>query len=144
MPKGSTVANDFLKLILQAVNIALLADNTVTTPLTSLYLALHTADPGVGGSQATSEASYTGYGRIAITRASGAGGWTVVGAVGSNTSLAQFAQSSSSETETYVSIGTATSGAGKILWSGALNAPLAVANLIQPQFGAGALTITES
>jgi hypothetical protein len=31
-----------------------------------------------------------------------------------------------------------------VLYAGALNAPLAVANLIQPQFAASALTVTET
>ena len=43
----------------------------------SFYVALHTADPGDAGTQSTSEASYTGYARVAVART--AGGWTVSG-----------------------------------------------------------------
>ena len=108
---------------------------------TNLYLALHTADPGEGGSQTTSEATYTSYARIAVARTSG--GFTVSGAVLSNAALAQFPQATGgSNTITHVSIGTASSGAGQILVSGALNSSLAVSNLIQPQFAIGALTFT--
>ena len=47
-------------------------------------------------------------------------------------------------TVTHVAIGKASSGSGLVLWAGALNASLAVANLIQPQFSAGALDLTEA
>lgn len=142
MPKGSTYSNDILKLIFNGTAISNIADNAAASPLTSLYLALHTADPGVGGSQTTSETAYTNYARVAVTRNSG--GFTVTGDTVANTALAQFPQcGASGATITHISIGTASSGAGKVLYSGALNASLVVANLIQPQIGAGALTTQE-
>ena len=142
MPKGSTYSNDILKLICNGTAIANIADNAAASPLTSLYLALHTADPGVGGSQTTSETAYTNYARVAVARNSG--GFTVTGDTVANTALAQFPQcGASGATITHISIGTASSGAGKVLYSGALNASLVVANLIQPQIGAGALTVEE-
>jgi hypothetical protein len=50
----------------------ILADlNATAGSVTSLSLALHTADPGIGGSQTTSEASYTGYARQTVSRTSG-------------------------------------------------------------------------
>jgi len=108
---------------------------------TDLYLALHTADPGEAGSQTTSEANYTSYARVAVNRNSG--GWTVSGSSVTNTALVQFPQcTGGSSVCTYVSIGTASSGAGQILVSGALNSSLSVSNLIQPQFAATALTFT--
>ena len=73
MSKGDTFENDLLKLIFQAVAIANLADNAATGPLTNLYVSLHTADPGEAGNQSTSEATYTGYARVAVART--AGGW---------------------------------------------------------------------
>lgn len=143
MPKSTTICNDLLKLILQAVAIANIADNAASAPLTNLYLSLHTADPGIGGSQLTNETSYTNYARIPVARS--AGGWTVTGAAAENAALAQFAQcGASGATITHVAVGTASSGAGKVLYAGALNASLAVSNLIQPQFPIGALDITEA
>ena len=136
MSKGNTAEND---LLLNWFNSTALSWNANT----NLYLALHTADPGEGGSQTTSEATYTSYARIAVTR-SGSSGWTVSANTASNAALAQFPQcTGGTNTITYVSIGTASSGAGQILYSGALNASLSVSNLIQPQFAIGALTITE-
>lgn len=51
--KGNTNAIGILKLIYQAVNFANIADNTVTSPLTNLYVSLHTANPGATGNQQT-------------------------------------------------------------------------------------------
>ena len=142
MSKGNTFENDLIKLIFNATAIANIADNAAASPLTNLYLALHTADPGEAGDQTTSEATYTSYARIAVARTSG--GWTVSTNTASNAALAQFPQcTGGSNTITYVSIGVATSGASKILYSGALSASLAVANLIQPQFAIAALVVSE-
>lgn len=145
MPKATTTAsNRILALIFNATAWANMADNAATAPFTNLYLSLHTADPGVGGSQLTNETSYTNYVRIPIARTTG--GWAVP-ASGStnNVALAQFAQCGvTGATITHVAIGTSVSGAGAVLYAGALNSPLAVANLIQPQFSAAALTVTET
>lgn len=90
MPKSTTFSNDLLDLILKATAIANIADNAGASPLTNLYLSLHTADPGVGGSQLTNETAYTNYARVAVSR-SGTG-WTVAAGVGENAALVQFAQ----------------------------------------------------
>jgi len=143
MPKSTTAANDYLALILNATPIANYADNAASSPAANLFLSLHTASPGVGGSQLTNETSYTNYVRIPVART--AGGWTVASAVGVNTALAQFAQCGATGAAiTHVAIGTAVSGSGKVIWQGALNATLNVTNIIQPQFNASALSITES
>ena len=143
MPKGTTFDNDLLKLIFNATAIANIADNAASSPLTNLYLALHTADPTSAGSQTSNETSYSNYARVAVARTSG--GWTVSTNSVTNAALVQFAQcGASGATLTHVSIGTAASGAGKILYVGALNTSLAVSNLIQPQFAASALTCTET
>jgi hypothetical protein len=135
MSKGNTTENDVLLKIFQATELSWDAN-------TYLYVALHTGDPGEGGSQTTSECTYGSYARQAVAR--DATGWDVVGNEASNDDLIQFPQcTSGSETITYVSVGTATSGAGQILYSGALTSSLAVSTGIQPQFAVGALTITE-
>src|SRR6187551_2648591 len=75
MSKGNTFENDLLLLIFNATAIANIADNAASSPLTNLYVSLHTADPGEAGVQNTSEIAYTSYARVAVAR-SGAG-WTV-------------------------------------------------------------------
>lgn len=143
MPKSTTFANDLLALIMNATAIADLAENDGSSPATSLHLSLHTADPGLGGSQLTNETAYTNYARIAVVRTSG--GWTVAAASAANAALAQFPQCGvTGATVTHVGVGVSISGAGKMLYAGALTASLAVANLIQPQFAIGALTVTEA
>lgn len=145
MSKSNTWENELLLLVFNNTAAALIGDASGLQPSAtagSLYVALHTADPGEAGNQTTNEAAYGSYARVAVAR-SGAG-WTVAGNAVTNAALVQFPQcTSGSETETYFSIGTASAGAGKILYSGALSASLAVSSGIQPQFGAGDLDGTE-
>lgn len=143
MPKSSAFDNDFLLLIFNAVSIANVADNASSSPITSLYVSLHTADPTVSGNQQSNEATYTSYGRVAVART--AGGWSVVGSAVSNNANVTFNTcTGGSNTVTYVGIGTLVSGSGKLLYSGALSSSLAVSNGITPQFGVGNLAVSES
>ena len=144
MPKSTNTCNKLLLLVFNAVGWANIADNAATSPLTNLYVSLHYADPGVGNSQLTNEASaYTNYARIPIVRT--AGGWTVSTNTAVNAALAQFAQCGvTGATATHVAIGTDASGAGNVLYAGQLNSPLAIALNIQPQFAATGLVVTES
>lgn len=103
------------------------------------WIALHTADPGEAGTATTSESAYGSYARVAVPVAD----WTGTNPL-SNTNLLQFpACTSGSETITHVSIVTTSSGAGQILYSGALTASRSVSSGIQPQFAIGALTVAE-
>lgn len=134
MSKGNTTENDYVKFIFNNTAMPSYGSN--------LYLSLHTADPGEAGDQTTNEATYTSYARIAVSRDSS--GWVVSNNQSSNNNLLQFPQcTGGSNTITHIAIGTASSGAGQILYSGALNASLNVSNLIQPQFSAAALQVTE-
>ena len=142
MSKGNTFENELLLLIFNATAIADLAEDDTTSPLTNLYVALHTGDPGEAGAQNASEATYTGYGRVAVARTSG--GWTVSANAVSNAAAITFgACTAGSSTCTYFSVGVASSGATKILYSGALTASLAVTAGITPSFAIGELDVTE-
>ena len=44
---------------------------------------------------------------------------------------------------THFAVGTASSGTGKVLYKGALSAPINVSNLITPRFPAGTLVMVE-
>jgi len=141
MSLGNTFENDLMKLIFNGTAIANLADNAGASPLTNLYISLHTANPDEAGSQTTNEANYTGYARKAITRDSG--GWTVTNNQAVNAATVSFDPcTAGSSTVTSFAIGTALSGTGKILISGALTAWLAIGAGTTPQFAAGALTAT--
>ncbi len=145
MSKGNTFENDWMLLIFNATAIANIADNAASSPLTNLYVALHTADPGETGTQATSEATYGSYARVAVAR-SGVG-WTVSNNSATNAATIAFpACTSGSNTVTYASVGVASSGATKLLYSGVIGTPsggLAVSTGITPQFTAGQITFTE-
>ena len=143
MPKSTTFSNDILALVFNATAIDGIAENDSTSPLTNLYVSLHSASPGIGGAQTTNEVGYTNYARIPVARSPA--GWTVALAQAVNTALNQFAQCGvTGASASHVAIGTDASGTGKVLYAGALSATLTIANLIQPQFAAGALTVTES
>lgn len=134
MSKGNTFENDLLKLIFNATTITGLAVNDTGTPLTVLYLSLHTGDPGEAGDQTTNEISYTGYARIAVNRNSG--GWTVTANSVSPASAVTFGKMTAGAggTITHGAIGTAASGAGKILYSGTVTPNLAVTTNVTPEF----------
>lgn len=144
MPKSTSASNSILALIFNATAWADLAQNDGSSPATDLYVSLHTSDPGVGGSQTTNETAYTNYARVAVVRTTS--GWDAPsGGATANAALIQFPQCGvTGATITHVAIGTASSGVGLVLYAGALNSSLAVANLIQPQFAAGALDVTEA
>lgn len=107
---------------------------------TNLWIALHTADPGEAGSAVTSEATYGGYARAVLTRATD---FTISGNQVSNANLEQFAQcSSGSNTITYASIVDSASGAGNIIVRALLNTAIPVSTGIQPQFAANGLSFS--
>ena len=108
----------------------------------SFYISLHTADPGETGTQATSETAYTGYARVAVAR-SGAG-FTVSGNSVSNAALVLFGTctASAGAAVTHFGIGSDSSGAGNLFFSGALGASYQPAVGNAPQFAIGALTTT--
>jgi len=138
MSKGTTTQNDFIKVVfLNAGNDPAWRSNA------NVYISLHTADPSAGD-QTTNEANYTNYTRVAVLKT--AVGWTIAGNQASNAGQIQFPQCGvAGNVITHVAIGSVTGpGAGQIFYAGALNDPLAVVNLIQPQFSIGALQVSET
>ena len=145
MSKSDTWESDLLKLLFQATAVANVADNAASSPITSLFVSLHTADPGETGNQSTSETTYTSYARVAVTRASGAGGWTLSGTsptqvTPTNGALSFPACTGGTSTITHFGVGTLVSGTGKLLYSGALTPSIAVASGVTPT---PTITITE-
>lgn len=133
-----------LTLLFENANAANIGDATGlrgSTVAGSFYIGLHTADPGEAGTQATSEATYTGYARVAVARS--AAGWTITGNTVANDADVTFgACTAGTNTITHFSIGTDLAGAGNLLLSGALTGSLAVSAGITPSFAVGALTCT--
>ncbi len=141
MSKGNTFENDLVKLIFQATAIANIADNAASSPLTSLYVSLHTADPGEAGDQTTSETSYTSYARVAVART--AGGFTVTNNSVSPAANIDFpACTGGSATITHFGIGTASSSTGKLLYKGTVTPNISVSSGVTPRLTT-ASTVTE-
>ncbi len=102
------------------------------------YLALFTADPTETASLAN-EATYTGYARVALTKASA---WTGTASPFTNTNLIQFgACTARTNVITHFAVVDTASGVASMMISGALSASLNVSAGIQPQFAPAALSI---
>ena len=142
MSKSNTWENALLALLFNATPMANVADNATSGPLTNLYVSLHTADPGEGGNQISNETNYTSYARVAVARSGS--GWTVSGNQVTNAVDIVFpASTGGTSTVTHFAVGTDASGAGRLLYKGALTTPLTITTGVQPRFEANALTITE-
>lgn len=146
MSKGNTFENDYMKLVFNNVAIANIGDASGLQPSAaagSLYFSLHTADPGEAGDQTTSETAYTGYARKAVARTTG--GFTVT-----NNGVALVANldfdactASPGAALTHFAIGTASSGTGKILYSGTLTPNITMAVGVIPRITTAANLVTE-
>lgn len=143
MGTATTTANNILKLIFNATAWANVADNAASSPLTNLFCALHTADPGAGGTQATSEVTYTSYARATVARTTG--GWTASSAASTSpvATIAFPAGTGGSGTATFWSVGVAVSGATVILFSGTVTPNIVTGNGVTPQLTT-ASTVTMS
>lgn len=135
MAKSNTSANDYVALVYNATAIANIADNAATSPLTNIFVAAHTADPGAAGTQSTSEAAYTGYARASVARTTG--GFTCSNGTVTLVANASFgACTAGTATLTHWSTGVASSGATKVLHRGVFGSRLG------PFTGATSNTIT--
>jgi hypothetical protein len=151
MSKGNTFETDFLALIFNATAITGIAVNHTSSPLTSLQVSLHSSDPGDAGDQTTGELTtgqYNTYARQAVLRTTGTTGWNVtspgnVGTVSPGQDISFPAcVSGTGITATHFAIGTASTGTGKILYSGTLTPAIAISAGVTPRITT-ASTITE-
>lgn len=147
MSASNALENAVLLLYFNNSNHANVGDATGlrgSTTAGSLFVSLHTADPGEAGNQSTSETSYTGYARVAVAR-SGAG-WTISGTAptqAANAAAVPFGLcTAGTPTITHFGIGLVSAGATELDWSGALLANLAVSPGITPSFAIGTLVVT--
>ena len=132
MSKSNVAEEKLLKVLFQGIEWT----GVLAVPaggITNLYVALHTADPGEGGSQTTNEVSYGGYARVAVPRTTA--GWDVSANVVSPKASIDFPAmvSGSAGTATHVSIGTMANGAGEVLYKGALTPTVAFAEGTVPR-----------
>ena len=142
MGKGATFEQGFLKLIFNATGMPTIADNAASSPITNIYVSLHTADPTASGTTATNEATYTGYARVAVARTTA--GWTVTSNSVSPAATISFpACTGGTNTITNFAVGNASTGAGEIFYTGTVTPNISVASGVTPQLTT-ASTITES
>ena len=143
MSKTNTWENDLLLLVFNNTNASLIGDATGlrgSTTAGSLYVSLHTADPGEAGDQTTSEATFTGYSRVAVARGAA---WTVASNAVVPTANIDFpACTAGTNTITHFGVGTSSTGAGKLLYKGAVTPNIAVASGVTARLTT-ASTITE-
>ena len=140
--KSTAFADAFLKLIFNGTAIANIADNAASSPLTHLYCSLHTVDPGLTNDQTSGEATYTGYARAAVARNSG--GWTVSSNTVTPTVDILFPVGTGGFDDLlFYAIGTASTGTGSILFSGAFSTDLYTGSATQPVIPATTI-ITET
>jgi hypothetical protein len=146
MSKSDYLENATLNLLFRAVAIANIADNAAGSPLTNLYWALHTADPGEAATQDASEATYGSYARVAVART--VGGMTAASS-GSTSPAANVVFPAATTPAlptvvsiTFASIGVAISGATNILYKGPVTPNINVSAGVQPILTT-ASTITE-
>lgn len=133
MSATSQIANSILRLYFNASGIAKIADNALSSPATKIYLSFHTSSPS-GGNQATNEASYAGYTRIALNRSTA--DWAVTG---NSAALVQAVtgnpNTGTSQTLTHFGLGLGGSGATQLDFYGAFSSPLIIDNGDTPQLG---------
>lgn len=126
MPKSTDACNKILNLMYRATAWANVADNAAASPLTNVYVALHTATlTAATNSQEENEVAYTNYARQSVARSTG---WSA-GSGGStnNAALLQFPQSGATgATLAAVSTGTTVSGATPVWHYGTLNSPITI------------------
>lgn len=143
--KGTSYTDGVLDLVFLNTALSLIGDAAGLQPSASagsLYISLHTANPLPSSSQATNEISYTGYSRVPVAR-SGAG-WVRTGESVSPVGAITFgACTAGSGTASHFGVGTAGSGAGKLLYAGTVTPNIAVAAGVTPQLTT-ATAITES
>lgn len=139
--KSSAFDNQLLQLIFLGTTIPNIADNAVTSPATNFYVSLHSADPGAGGDQTTSEIAYTGYARVAVPRGSG---WSVSGNTVNPVAAITFPEcTGGSGIAAYWSVGMLQTGNGIILYRGRVNPTVATTEGVIPVIATSS-TITES
>lgn len=139
MSKSNAFETAALNLIFNNSNIANVGDATGlrgSTAAGSLYISLHTADPGEAGDQTTNEVgtgAYGQYARQAVARS--AGGFTISGNSCTLTATVSFPQmtTGTGATITHFGIGTASSAAGTLLYKGTVTPNITMANGVTPQ-----------
>lgn len=135
MSKTNAWENAILELLFKNTNAANIGDATGlrgSSTAGSLYISLHTSDPGEAGDQTTNETTYTSYARVAVARSGS--GWTVTNNSVSPAANIDFPEcTGGTATITYFGIGTAASSTGVLLYKGAVSPNISVSSGVTPR-----------
>lgn len=135
MSKSNSLENSLLELVFKNTNIANVGDATGlrgSSTAGTLYFSLHTGDPGEAGDQTTSECAYTSYARVSVAR-SGAGFVVTTNSVSPAANVDFPAATGGTETATHFGVGTASSGAGVLLYKGTVTPNIAISTGVTPR-----------
>ena len=144
MSKTDAFEASLLDLIFLNTNISNLGDATGvrgSTAAGSLFISLHTADPGEAGTQATSEVAYTGYARVAVAR-SGSGFTRTGNSISPAANIDFGACTAGTATATHFGVGVASTGSTVLLYKGAISPTISISSGVTPRLTT-ASTITE-
>ena len=107
---------------------------TASTASTSIWVSLHTADPGDAGTQATSEAAYTSYARVATDRTTV--DWIVTAAqqrlTGGIHHVCHLHGVLDHGRSRHFSVGLSSSGAGTAIYNGTVTPNISVTTNVTP------------
>lgn len=129
---SNAAESGIMKLLFQAVNWSLMADNTATTPQTNIHMALATADYTDTGTMSSNESAYTSYARVNVVRS--AVGWTeTTGSVVPAATIAFPAGTGGTGTVTHMAAGVTGGGATAVHMYGTVTPNIVTGNGITPQ-----------
>lgn len=136
MSKTNAMENGILELVFKNTDFANIGDagglqNSASAG--NLYFSLHTSDPGEAGDQTTNETAYTSYARVAVARSGS--GFTVSGNSVSPAANVDFPEctGSAGAAITHFGVGTASSGAGVLLYKGTVTPNITMATGVIPR-----------
>lgn len=130
MSKGDAFETALLQLILGGKTWSNIAN--ASTASTTIWVGLHTSDPGDSGTQASNETSYGGYARIATDRTTAM--WHAASGSVSPTASITFptATSTTTHTITHFTVGLSSSGAGTVFYNGTVTPNINIAQNVTP------------
>lgn len=133
MGASNVWANGLLNALFNAATLANVIENASSSPLTSLYVSLHTADPTASGNQTSSEVTYTSYARQAVARTTSGWPTTTTQTISPAAAITFPSGTGGSGTATYMGIGSASMGTGELFYSGPISPNIVTGAGIQPQ-----------
>lgn len=141
MSMANVTEDNILNAYFRAVTIANILINATSSPITTISYALHTADPGDAGTQATSEVTYTSYARKTVNRDTTDHSASSGGSIGPAAAVTFIEGTGGSGTMTHFSAGKTNTGATDIFWSGTVTPNQSLGNLITPSLTTVAMTL---